>query len=152
MRDWIAQMRSYAGRYARRYASLDEAVRRMQEANKRLTAAQAYHLTVHGIYRNEDGTYSWKFDNYVRSQSPYEFNIDEARSLWQRITCPTLLLRGTESWATDPLLDGRASAFGHARCVNVLRAGHWVHHDQLAEFLCIVRAFLKETDSPRGVL
>ena len=71
MRKWIVQMRSYAGRHARRYASLDEAVQRMQEANKRLTATQAHHLTVHGLYRNEDGTYTWKFDNYVRSQSPY---------------------------------------------------------------------------------
>ena len=101
---------------------------------------------MHGIYRNEDGTYTWKFDNYVRSQSPYEFNVEEARSFWQRITCPTLLLRGTESWATDPLLDGRASAFRNVRCVNVPRAGHWVHHDQLEEFLRIVRAFLQETD------
>jgi len=146
MRKWITQMRSYAGRHAHRYASLEEAVQRMQEANKRLTAAQAHHLTVHGIYRNEDGTYTWKFDNYVRSQSPYEFNVEEARSIWQRITCPTLLLRGTESWATDPLLDGRASAFRSVRCVNIPRAGHWVHHDQLEEFLGVVRVFLKETD------
>ena len=146
MREWIAQMRAFAGRHVRRYASLEEAVQRMQEANQHLTAAQAYHLTVHGIYRNEDSTYTWKFDNYVRSQSPYEFNVEEARSFWQRITCPTLLLRGTESWATDPLLDGRASAFRNVRCVNVPRAGHWVHHDQLEEFLRIVRAFLKETD------
>jgi len=146
MYKWITQMRSYAGRHARRYASLEEAVQRMQEANKRLTAAQAHHLTVHGIYRNEDGTYTWKFDNYVRSQSPYEFNVEEARSIWKRITCPTLLLRGTESWATDPLLDGRASAFRNVRCVNIPRAGHWVHHDQLEEFLGVVQVFLKETD------
>jgi len=146
MREWMTQMRSYAGRHAHRYASLEEAVQRMQEANKRLTAAQAHHLTVHGIYRNEDGTYTWKFDNYVRSQSPYEFNVEEARSIWQRITCPTLLLRGAESWAMDPLLDGRASAFRNVRCVNIPRAGHWVHHDQLEEFLRVVRAFFKETD------
>jgi len=146
MRAWIAQMRSYAGRHARRYESLEEAVQRMQEANKRLTAEQAYHLTLHGTYRNEDGTYTWKFDNYVRSQSPYEFNVDEARSIWQRITCPTLLLRGTESWATDPMDDGRASAFQQVRCVNIARAGHWVHHDQLQEFLRVVRVFLKDTE------
>lgn len=146
MREWITQMRSYAGRHARHYATLDEAVQRMQEANKRLSAEQAYHLTVHGICRNEDGTYTWKFDNYVRSQSPYEFNLDEARSIWSQITCPTLLLRGTESWATDPRLDGRADAFHQARCVDIAGAGHWNHHDQLDEFLRVVRAFLAETD------
>ncbi|MGE3538106.1 MAG: alpha/beta fold hydrolase [Candidatus Tectimicrobiota bacterium] len=145
MHDWINQMRTYAGRRARHYASLEEAVQRMQEANKRLTAEQAHHLTVHGSYRNEDGTYTWKFDNYVRSQSPYEFNVEEARSIWQRITCPTLLLRGSESWATDPSQDGRAQAFRNARCVDVARAGHWVHHDQLEEFLRVVRAFFTET-------
>lgn len=146
MREWITQMRSYAGRHARHYASLEEAVERMREANKRLNAEQAYHLTVHGICRNEDGTYTWKFDNYVRSQSPYEFNVEEARSIWQQITCPTLLLRGTESWATDPRQDGRASAFRQARCVDLAGAGHWGHHDQLEEFIRVVRAFFAETD------
>lgn len=141
MQDWIQQMRSYAGRHPRHYASLEEAVQRMQEANRRMTASQAQHLTVHGTYRNEDGTYTWKFDNYVRSESPYEFNMDEAKSIWNRVTCPTLLLRGTESWATDPQKDGRAQAFPHWRCVDIPGAGHWVHHDQLAVFLQVVERF-----------
>ena len=105
-------------RHPRRYASLDEAVQRMQEANQASDGRAAYHLTVHGTYRNEDGTYTWKFDNYVRSQSPYEFNLDEARSIWHRITCPTLLLRGTESWATDPRQDGRASVCNGVRRIS----------------------------------
>jgi pimeloyl-ACP methyl ester carboxylesterase len=146
MHAWIAQMQTYAGRHPRRYASLDEAVARMQEANQHLTADQAYHLTVHGTYRNEDGTYTWKFDNYVRSQSPYEFNLDEARSIWHRITCPTLLLRGTESWATDPRQDGRAQVFTNAQCVDISRAGHWVHHDQLEMFLRVVEDFFTATE------
>jgi pimeloyl-ACP methyl ester carboxylesterase len=145
MQAWIAAMQTYAGRRARHYPSLEAAVQRMQEANKHLSALQAYHLTVHGTYRNEDGTYTWKFDNYVRAHSPYEFNMEEARSIWGRITCPTLLLRGTESWATDPGQDGRASAFQCARCMDIARAGHWVHHDQLAEFLRVVRDFFRNT-------
>lgn len=146
MQDWMAQMQTFASRHPRRYASLEEAVQRMQEANPHLSAEQARHLTIHGIYRNEDGTYTWKFDNYVRAHSPYEFNMDEARSIWGRITCPALLLRGTESWASDPMQDGRASAFQHAQCVDIPQAGHWVHHDQLEAFLKVVRAFLKATD------
>ena len=145
MQDWIGQMRTFAGRHPRRYDSLETAVQRMQEANKHLSAEQARHLTLHGIYRNEDGTYAWKFDNYVRAHSPYEFNMDEARSIWQRITCPTLLLRGTESWASDPMQDGRASAFQSVQCVNITRAGHWVHHDQLEQFLNVVHTFLART-------
>lgn len=145
MQKWIRQMQAFAGRYPRRYPNLEEAVQRMQEANTHLSAEQARHLTIHGLYRNEDGTYSWKFDNYVRSNSPYEFNMEDARSIWGRITCPTLLLRGTESWATDPEQDGRAGAFRNARCVNIKNAGHWMHHDQFDAFLRVVREFLTET-------
>jgi pimeloyl-ACP methyl ester carboxylesterase len=143
MQHWITQMRTLAGRHPRHYPSLEAAVQRMQEANTHLSAEQARHLTLHGTYRNEDGTYTWKFDNYVRANSPYEFNMDEARSIWQRIRCPTLLLRGTESWASDPMQDGRVHAFQRAQCVNIARAGHWVHHDQLDDFLTVVCAFLE---------
>jgi pimeloyl-ACP methyl ester carboxylesterase len=142
MRVWISEMRTLARRHPHRYASLDEAVQRMQEANPRLTPAQARHLTIHGSYRDEDGTYLWKFDNYVRASSPYLFNMVDAFDIWTQITCPVLLLRGTESWASDPEKDGRAEAFRDYTFFNIENAGHWVHHDQLAIFLKLVREFL----------
>jgi pimeloyl-ACP methyl ester carboxylesterase len=135
MQTWIDEMKQLARRRPRRYPSLEEAVRRMQEANPRLTPAQARHLTVHGTYRDEDGTYLWKFDNYVRAVSPYLFNAADAYTLWQQITCPVLLFRGTESWASDPDKDGRAHHFRDWRLINVPGAGHWVHHDQIDAFL-----------------
>jgi pimeloyl-ACP methyl ester carboxylesterase len=128
----------------RRYASLDEAVKRMQEENAHLSEEQARHLTVHGTNQNEDGTYSWKFDNYVRGFSPYTFNRDEAQSLWSRIACPVLLVRGADSWAGDPASDGRLAAFQKARVVTIQDAGHWAHHDQLDVFLAHAREFLDE--------
>ncbi|NOT56957.1 MAG: alpha/beta hydrolase [Deltaproteobacteria bacterium] len=142
MQLWITQMRDLAGRLPRRYKTLTEAVQRMRETNTRLSEAQASHLTVHGTNRNEDGTYTWKFDNYVRAQSPYRFNVEDAKDIWGRITCPTLLFRGMESWASDPDKDGRAKAFQQVKVVNVPSAGHWVHHDQLDIFLRAVQEFL----------
>ena len=109
-----------------------------------LSADQALHLTHHGVNQNEDGSYTWKFDNYVRAFSPYTFNTSEAKELWGNIDCPTLLVRGEESWAGDPEKDGRASHFKQARSVNIPKAGHWVHHDQLERFLEEVTAFLDE--------
>ncbi len=144
MQEWIMEMQALSRRHPHRYAALEEAIARMRDANPRLTVEQARHLTIHGSYRDEDGTYLWKFDNYVRAASPYLFNIQEARQLWGQITCPTLLVRGTESWASDPSRDGRASAFQNARVVNIEGAGHWVHHDQLEKFLEVVRDFLQE--------
>jgi pimeloyl-ACP methyl ester carboxylesterase len=140
--NWIEQMRKLAARQPRRYESLDAASARMREENRFLSEEQAHHLTLHGALRNEDGTYSWKFDNYVRALSPYRWDAEEVRGLWERITCPALLLRGTKSWASDPAIDGRLAAFRSARFENVEGAGHWVHHDRLAEFLGLVRDFL----------
>ena len=145
MDDWVREQRALAGRLPRRYASIEDAFRRMQEENPHLTAEQARHLTVHGANQNEDGTYSWKFDNYVRAWPPYDMSSRDIQTLWGRITCPTLLLYGKESrWAGDPVKDGRAACFRRATVLGVDGAGHWLHHDRLDEFLRIVRTFLAE--------
>jgi pimeloyl-ACP methyl ester carboxylesterase len=142
--EWIQQVRVFAGRLPRRYPSIEAAARRMLEANSFLSPEQAHHLTVHGVARNEDGTFTWKFDNYVRVFYPQRWDQDETEALRGRITCPILLMRGEESWAQDPAQDGRIDAFRDARVVNVSQAGHWVHHDRLDDFLREVRAFLDE--------
>jgi len=144
MQAWIGEMRAFAGRRTHHYATLDEATRRMREANPRLTEAMASHLTLYGTNRHEDGTYTWKFDNYVRASSPYDFNAEDARAIWARITAPSLLIRGADSHAADPERDGRASAFRHRQVVTIANAGHWVHHDQLAAFLRVVEHFLQD--------
>ena len=144
MRRWIDQIRGFAGRLPRRYESLEEAIRRMHEANAHLSDEQARHLTIHGTNQNEDGSYSWKFDNYVRSHSPYRFNDDEAHDLWSNITAPTLLLWGEESWSGNPSTDNRAAPFQNVQVESVPNAGHWVHHDQLDHFLRLTSAFLGE--------
>jgi pimeloyl-ACP methyl ester carboxylesterase len=142
MDEWIGAMREFAARHPRRYASIDAAAQRMREANSFLSKEQAHHLTVHGVNRNEDGTFSWKFDNYVRAGAPYRFDEEDMRSLWANIECPTLLVRGADSWAKDPVADGRIAPFGDARAVTLSDAGHWVHHDQLEAFLTALRDFL----------
>ena len=142
MQSWIGEQRALSGRMPRRYASIEEAFKRMQEVNKHLSPEQARHLTQHGVNQNEDGTYSWKFDNYVRADPPYEMTTAEIEGLWQRIACPTLLVYGRESRASNPLMDGRARHFRDGRVVTLDNAGHWVHHDQLAAFLDLIGGFL----------
>ena len=94
--------------------------------------------------RTTTAALSWKFDNYVRLHSPYEFNIAEAREIWNQIRCPVLLIRGSESWASDPEQDGKATAFHDYRSVLIKDAGHWVHHDQLETFMTYLWKFLDE--------
>src|SRR5437879_9297260 len=115
MQKWVEEQRALSGRLPRRYASIEDALKRMQEANGHLSPEQARHLTQHGVNQNEDGTFSWKFDNYVRVWPTYDMQIEEVELLWSRIACPTLLVYGKESWASNPEQDGRARHFKNAQ-------------------------------------
>jgi pimeloyl-ACP methyl ester carboxylesterase len=139
---WIEQLRDLSGRRQRKYDTLEEALHRMQVENPNLSDEQARHLTVHGVNQNEDGTFSWKFDNYVRAFSPARLSPDEVTQLWSRITAPTLLIRGMQSWLKPPETTGAMQHFKSALTINIAGAGHWPHHDQLDEFLTATRAFL----------
>jgi pimeloyl-ACP methyl ester carboxylesterase len=142
LREWIDAKRALAGRPAHKYATLDEAFKRMKEANHHLSDEQARHLTVHGVSQNEDGTYSWKFDPYMRVFPPFDLPQEDAERLWSQITCPTLLMYGQDSWASNPEKDGRARHFKTARVISFKNAGHWLHHDQFDAFVSELRAFL----------
>jgi pimeloyl-ACP methyl ester carboxylesterase len=142
LREWIEARRAIAGRSQRRYATLEEAYRRMKEENHHLSEEQAHHLTIHGVSQNEDGSYSWKFDNYMRVFPPYDIPPEDNEALWSAITCPTLLMYGEDSWASNPEKDGRAKSFKTARVVSFKNAGHWLHHDQFDRFIAELRAFL----------
>jgi pimeloyl-ACP methyl ester carboxylesterase len=143
MESWVTDMRALAQRKPREYVALEQAMARMLEANPHLSAEMAHHLMIYGVRRNENGTFSWKYDNYTRATSPYLFNLKDAMEIWSRIRCRTLLVRGDSSWAGDWERDGRLDAFRSAELVTIKNAGHWVHHDQLAEFLTVVHRFLQ---------
>lgn len=142
MRVWIEDKRQAAGRLPRRYANLREAYTRMKEVNGFLSEEQARHLTIHGASRNEDGTWSWKFDHYLHVMPTLDLTGPEKAGLWNAITCPVLLLYGADSWAVNPEKDGRIRDFKDARVIEYEKAGHWLHHDQLGRFLSDLKAFL----------
>lgn len=145
LRESIEVQRQTSGRTHRSYPDIDAAAARMREVNGRLSNEQARRLCVHGTYQNEDGTLSWKFDPALRTRSRVgDLSYEQQYRLWDRISCPVFLVRGTESGASDPLLDGRADRFRAVRSVNIAGAGHWVHHDRLDPLLCELRGFLKE--------
>jgi pimeloyl-ACP methyl ester carboxylesterase len=144
MRDWIDRTRALSGRQSRRYDTLEDAFKRMQSENKHLSPAQALHLTQHGVNQNEDGTFSWKFDNYVRAFAPHDVSQAELEDLWRGITCPVLHVYGRETWMPNPETEGRTALFRDARVLTFDHAGHWVHHDRLDDFTAAARAFLAE--------
>ena len=141
-RKWIVDKRTAAGRLPKRYATLEDALARMKAENGYLTDDQARHLTIHGVNRNEDGSWSWKFDNHLNVWPFTDIPQAEIEALWRAITCPTLLLYGANSWASNPERDGRIEHFGNARVVEFANAGHWLHHDQFDRFMAELERFL----------
>jgi pimeloyl-ACP methyl ester carboxylesterase len=142
LRQWIEDKRKAAGRLPRRYATIDEALARMRAENSYLNDEQARHLTLQGVNRNEDGSFTWKFDPHLNVWSPADSVASDVYELWQAITAPTLLLYGSDSFATSPVKDGRIRYFSTAQVIEFAGAGHWLHHDQFDRFIAELRAFL----------
>ncbi|WP_324262426.1 alpha/beta hydrolase [Altererythrobacter sp. H2] len=142
-RQWIDRKREASGRLPKRYATFTDAVDRMHEANSYLSRAQAEHLSRHGAIRNEDGTWSWKFDPHLHAWPGDDLSLEQVEELWARVTCPTLMIYGNDSWASNPEKDGRIAHFGDNVQVSAYdRAGHWVHHDRFEDFVSEVRGFI----------
>ena len=70
--EWVGDLDRLAQRKIHRYPSVADGAERVLARNPRLTREQAVHLATHGLKRNEDGTYSWKFDPYLRARAPYQ--------------------------------------------------------------------------------
>ena len=142
LNEWIGKKRAASGRTPRKYDSIEAAFARMIEENSYLTEEQARHLTLHGVNRNEDGTYSWKFDPHLNVWAVEDIADEFLYQTWAAITAPTLLLYGADSWASNPEGDGRLDHFANAEVIEFENAGHWLHHDQFDRFMATLRDFL----------
>ena len=143
LRQWIDANHSLAARVPRRYPTLEDAYQRMQETNPHLSPDQARHLTIHGSNQNEDGTYTWKFDNYTRTPRPYDIPNDDMISLWQRVTCAVLIVNSRQGYPHRIGHDDTLRHFHNATLREIDEAGHWTHHDQLDACASVIGEFLE---------
>jgi pimeloyl-ACP methyl ester carboxylesterase len=142
IKNWIRDTRNLAGRSSRKYPTMETAFSRMQKSNPHLDYKQARHLTIHGSNRNEDGTFSWKFDNYTHARALYDLPWEDMTDLWQEITCPVLIITGSEGYPFRIGQNETDKYFSNLKSTVIKDAGHWVHHDQTDEILSVVTEFL----------
>jgi len=142
LRGWIDATREQAGRSPRRYRSLEDAFQRMRETNPHLRPEQARHLTEHGSYQNEDGTFTWKFDHYTHAHSPYDITAEDTEALWREIACPILFVNAKQGYPHRIGQGDTLEHFRNAAVVDLDQAGHWAHHDQLDAFVGEAERFL----------
>lgn len=143
MSRWIEQLDRISEYEPSAFLTIEQAAQRLSARNRRLTPELAMHLARHGVRQGADGRYRWKFDHYQRARAPYRLAPEDYAALWSRITCPTLLMWGDESFLTDPEAAGLLAHFQHAELVKVAGAGHWLHHDRLDEVLASLRRLLE---------
>lgn len=139
---WMEQRRSLSDRSARVMASLDVAQARMKAAFEHLPDDLVHHLTKTGVKTNEDGSVSWAYDPAGLGRSPSDISHADFVHLWTQIRCPTWLVYGADSWASNPAEDGRAEPFQNAQVSVIEQAGHWLHHDQFEVFMRDLQTFL----------
>ncbi|MEM7327788.1 MAG: alpha/beta hydrolase [Pseudomonadota bacterium] len=142
LRDWIEQRHSLSDRPARKMPDIAAAEARMKAAFSHLPEALIRHLTETGVRHNPDGTVSWAYDPAGMGRSPSDISHADFVRLWTEITCPTWLVYGANSWASNPAKDGRAEPFRDATVSLIEHAGHWLHHDQFDDFMTQLHAFL----------
>ena len=143
MSRWIDQLERISEHEPSAFKTIEEAAQRLSARNRRLTPELALHLARHGVRQNADGLYRWKFDHYQRARAPYRLTPEDYADLWSRVTCPTLLMWGSESFLPDPEAAGLLAHFRQAELVKLDGAGHWLHHDRLDDVLASLRGFLE---------
>ena len=147
LHEWLEQRQKMSARTSRIMADVATAQARMQAAFEHLPEDLIHHLTVTGVKQNQDGTVSWAYDPAGMGRSPADLTHDQVVHLWGRITCPTWLVYGADSWASNPAEDGRATAFQNATVSLIDQAGHWLHHDQYDVFMRQLQDFLGRPSS-----
>ena len=145
LREWVINTRQLSARQPRRYQSLEEAYQRMQTANPNLKEEQALHLTIHGSNQNEDGSYSWKYDNYTHNFSPAGLAEEDVIAHWQNVSCPTLILTADSGLEHRIGHDGTEAYFQQAQCHEITDAEHWTYHDQKDVVVGLMREFIAAT-------
>ncbi len=127
---------------ARFYQTPEEMVVRMASAYPNLSDERVRHLSLHGARHYSQG-WRWKYDLMMAFVHPvWMTSPDDYGKLFAAITAPTLLMRGADSWASDPREDGRIKPFQRAEFITLPKAGHWLHHDQFDLFLEAVTKFV----------
>jgi pimeloyl-ACP methyl ester carboxylesterase len=124
-----------------RFNSLDEYIawsrQSLQFADEEWLREKARHAT----RQLPDGTYENKYRHNQSQNAPLTTELN----LWEhiaKITCPTLIVRGSESEVlTAEIADRMAEVMPNARHIVIERAGHPVHEDNPRDTLRVYAEF-----------
>ncbi len=142
MRSWMETMRESRDRRPRSYATIADAVARMQQEQPQIEPATIQHLAHHGVLANPDGTWRWKFDQATRLRPPDDADGRDLDQMLSAIACPVQLFYGTASWVPFPPAK-RLALLRDRRIVTIPDVSHWLHHQARETYIAELSAFLE---------
>lgn len=142
LRDWIEQRQKNRLRARSGYATLDEARSRMMREQQLLDAETIDHLLRHGVRRDGQGAWHWKFDPNLLPRAPHDQFGHEQDQILDAIECPVLLHYGDAGWVPMPPAE-RLGRLRNHRIIPFPGGTHWLHHEQREKFIRSVAEFLE---------
>ena len=140
----VERLAAYVGKDPR-FPNLDAAIAYTREVAApfgALSEDEWRHLTVHGLRQEPDGSFRLRYDPAIAAPLQGEIKDVDLWSLWDRIACPVLVLRGQHS---DLLLPATAAEMQRrgpkAKVVEIPGCGH-APALMAAEQIALVREFL----------
>ncbi len=147
MRRWIKEERQVGARGPRLFSSKHDVARRLMARQPRLTEELAMELAG-WLSRESEGSWQWRHDPMHRVRGPKIYLAATYAPFLQKISCPVLLITGSESWYRWPDLADRRSQIPDWRRVDIAEAGHMVHQDQPEALAQAVACFLQGKEPP----
>jgi len=126
----------------------EEAFQQARSANPRPTDDDLRNRLMHGLMQRPDGRWTFRYDPVLRSPDrPMRRQPPEALwALLPKITCPTLVIRGSDSDVlTRETAERMTREIPSCQLVEVQDSGHSVPLDNPAGFLAAARPFLVQS-------
>ena len=142
LKGWIDQLTLQETKTQKKIPSVEAAYERMHEANPNLTEETARHLAFHGIRKNRDETYSWKYDYYTRGHD-FSLGHEESVEIWKQISCPVLVVNAKNGLPHRIGHKDTLRYFDRVRLEILDDAGHWIYHDQLTQMRKLIKDFIR---------
>jgi pimeloyl-ACP methyl ester carboxylesterase len=98
------------------------------------------------IEQKPDGTQDWRFAKDAILKSMMDGRNEDRWDAWSNLKMPTLVIRGEHSPDLPrPVYDRMLATLPSAKGVEIPGSGHWVHFEQTAAFIRVLKEFFHET-------
>lgn len=129
------------------FDSVEDLVARAREFNPRRDARLLRRSLMHNLRELPDGRFTWKYDRRHLSPDTFEHmrrRFNQLDTDLSSISCPTLLVRGSESEAfSDQDVERVATKMPDATWIRVDGAAHTIQGDNPRDLADALRAFLR---------